>query len=90
MGDKIVARDYFESFLPGRIVELLDFGTLEQISDTYISRDLQKTMSDIIYTCQKKGSPEKVKVCLLVEHKSYIDKNTPVQIGSYIFSGFMK
>ena len=90
MSDKNVARDYFESFLPAKIVKLLDFGTLEQIADTYISRDLQKTMSDIMYTCHKKSSSEKVKVCLLVEHKSYIDKNTPIQIGSYIFSDFMK
>jgi hypothetical protein len=31
-----------------------------------------------------------VKVSLLIEHKSYVDKYTPVQIGSYIFSGLLK
>jgi predicted transposase/invertase (TIGR01784 family) len=90
MADKNVARDYFESFLPVRVSALLDFNTLEQSTDTYVSKDLQKTMSDMVYTCQKKESNEQVKVCLLIEHKSYIDKNTSVQIGSYIFSALMK
>ena len=90
MADKNVARDYFQSFLPVSVKSLLDFRTLEQSSDTYVYKDLQKTMSDIVYTCQKKESNEQVKVCLLIEHKSYIDKNTPIQIGSYIFSGLMK
>jgi len=90
MADKNVARDYFQSFLPGHVRELLDLDSLEQSTDTYVSKELQKTMSDIVYTCQKKHSAEQAKVCLLIEHKSYVDKNTPVQIGSYIFSALMK
>lgn len=31
-----------------------------------------------------------MKVSLLVEHKSYLDKHAPLQIGSYIFSGLLK
>ena len=31
-----------------------------------------------------------MKVTLLIEHKSHPDKNTPVQIGHYIFSGLQK
>jgi hypothetical protein len=68
----------------------LDFSTLTQLPDSYISGTLQKTMSDIVYSCQKKGDDTKIRIALLIEHKSYPDKYTPVQIGSYIFSGFLK
>ena len=90
MSDKNIAKDYFKSYLPSHVKDRLDFDTLEQSPDTYISKDLQKTMSDIVYTCLKKETGEAIKVSLLIEHKSYIDKNTPIQIGSYIFSGFTK
>ncbi len=90
MADKNIARDYFQSYLPDFVTDRLDFSTLEQSPDSYISRELQKTMSDIVYVCCKKGSADAVKISLLIEHKSYIDKNTPIQIGSYIFSGLQK
>jgi len=90
MSDKNIAKDYFKSYLPLFVKNRLDFDTLEQSPDTYISKELQKTMSDIVYTCLLKGTGDPVKVSLLIEHKSYIDKNTPIQIGSYIFSGLMK
>ncbi len=90
MSDRNVAKDYFQNYLPPTVSDKLDFDTLVQSPDTYISKDLQTTVSDIVYTCQKKGNSEKVKVSLLIEHKSYVDKNTPIQIGSYIFSGLMK
>ncbi|HEV7381970.1 MAG TPA: Rpn family recombination-promoting nuclease/putative transposase [Dyadobacter sp.] len=90
MTDKKIARDYFQVFLPGPVRDLIDLDSLEQSTDTFVSKELQKTISDITYTCRRKDSEEQVKVCLLIEHKSYIDKNTPVQIGSYIFSALMK
>lgn len=47
-------------------------------------------MADIVYGCQRAGGVGEVRISLLIEHKSYIDKYTPVQIGSYIFSGLLK
>ena len=90
LADKEIAVDYFRSCLPSLISEQLDFSTLTQIPDTYLSPKLRKTMSDIIYSCEKKNSSVRIKVCLLIEHKSYFDKYTSAQIGSYIFSGLEK
>jgi len=90
LADKVVAASYFENYLPSFVSEKLDFSTLTQIPDTYLSERLRKSMSDIVYTCQRKEGGEEVKVCLLIEHKSYVDKYTPVQIGGYIFSGLQK
>jgi predicted transposase/invertase (TIGR01784 family) len=90
LADKNVAIDYFRNYLPAFISQQLDFETLTQLPDTYLSEELQKTMSDILYTCKKKNAPGQLKVCLLIEHKSYPDKYTPVQIGGYIFSALQK
>lgn len=90
LADKALATDYFRNYLPPFISQQLNFDTLTQQPDTYLSEDLQKTMSDIVYTCRKKEKADEIKVCLLVEHKSYPDKYTPIQIGSYIFSALQR
>ncbi|WP_159477975.1 Rpn family recombination-promoting nuclease/putative transposase [Dyadobacter sp. 3J3] len=90
MADRNIAIEYFQSYLPPFIAGQLDFSTLTQLPDVYVSAELQKTMSDIVYSCQRKDRKGKIKVSLLIKHKSYTDKYTPVQIGSYIFSGLQK
>jgi len=89
LSDKEIARAYFSNFLPSFVSSQLDFTTLTQMPETYLSKNLQKTMSDIVYSC-KMNSDAEIRVCLLIEHKSYVDKYTPIQIGSYIFSGYEK
>jgi predicted transposase/invertase (TIGR01784 family) len=90
LANKNIAVDYFRNYLPAFIGQQLDFSTLTQLPDTYLSEELQKTMSDIAYTCCKKNSTQEIKISLLVEHKSFPDKHTPIQIGSYIFSALQK
>ena len=90
MGNQQIALDYFRTCLPANVLERLDFSTLRQLPDTYVSKELQKSISDIVYACNRAGGVGVVKISLLIEHKSYIDKYTPIQIGSYIFSGLLK
>jgi predicted transposase/invertase (TIGR01784 family) len=90
MADKSIAAAYFQNFLPSFVSEKLDFDTLTQLSDTYVSGSLHKTISDIVYSCRIKETDDGVKVCLLIEHKSAPDRSTPIQMGSYIFSGMQK
>lgn len=80
MGNQQIALDYFRSCLPAHVLDKLDFSTLRQLPDTYVSKELQKSISDIVYSCQRAGGLGEVKVSLLIEHKSYVDKYTPVQI----------
>ena len=89
-GDRQMAVDYFQSALPAHIIGLLDFSTLRRIPDSYVSGELEKTMSDVIYTCRRRDGRGSVSVCLLVEHKSRPDKFTPVQVGGYLFSGYQQ
>lgn len=90
MADRAVARDYFQNCLPPFVSERLDFSTLVQLPDSYVSKELQNTISDILYSCQMRDGKGEVKVSLLVEHKSSPYKYTPVQLGSYIFSGLLR
>ncbi len=90
LADKQIAIDYFKASLPEFVKEKLDFSTLVQQPDNYVSKELKKSLSDIVYSCQRNDGKKPVKVSLLIEHKSYIDKHTPIQIGSYIFSGLLK
>lgn len=90
MANQQIALDYFRICLPEYVIKKLDFSTFRQLPDTYISKDLQKSMSDILYECRMVDREEPVKISLLIEHKSYVDKNVPIQIGSYIFSGMLK
>lgn len=90
LSNKKIAIDYFKACLPAAVSKWLDFSTLTQLPDTYLSEELQKTMSDIVYSCHRKDGNSAIKVSLLIEHKSYFDKYTPIQIGSYIFSALQK
>lgn len=90
MADKNIAADYFRNYLPAMVSERLDLTTLTQLPDVYVSEELKKTISDVVYSCQMKDRKGEVKVSLLIEHKSYADKHVAVQIGSYIFSGLLK
>ena len=90
LSNKKMAADYFKNYLPAAISRQLDFASLEQVPGTYLSEELKKTMSDIVYSCRRKGGKSHVKVSLLLEHKSYPDKYAPIQIGSYIFSALQK
>jgi len=90
LADKEIASEYLSNYLPSFVSGYPDLWTLTQMPDTYLFKNLRKTMSDIIYTCTTKNGEENVRVSLLIEHKSYADKYTPIQIGSYIFSGLEK
>jgi len=43
-----------------------------------------------LFTTARKGIEKEIKICLLIEHKSYPNKYTPVQIGGYIYSALQK
>lgn len=90
LSNKEVAIDYLKTALPEHIVNMLDFSTLKQISETYVSDTLEKTISDIVFECRLKDTNKTIRICLLIEHKSHPDKYASIQVGSYIFSSFLK
>ncbi len=90
LSDKEIAISYFRHCLPRHLEGLLDLSTLTQLPDSYISKELRETISNIVYTCRSKSSGKELKISLLLEHKSKPERFTPVQLGSYLFSGHLK
>lgn len=95
LSDNEIATDYFKSYLPSNISEKLDFSTLAEVAHTYVSKELRQRFADIVFTCSIRSETDRevranVKISILIEHKSYVDKFAPLQIGSYLFSGYLK
>ena len=84
LSNRSIAAAYFKKYLPAFVRDQLDLSALVQLPDTYLSEELKKSVSDIVYSCKLKTGDRSIKVSLLIEHKSHPDKYTPVQIGSYI------
>jgi len=81
LADKEIAIEYFKNYLPAFVSNQLDFSTLTQLSDTYLSKKpSEDNVRHYIFMWKEKWSGFCVKVSILIEHKSYPDKFTPIQI----------
>ncbi len=88
--DQTLAIDYFNHFLPAQVVRQIDFDTLNLSNSTYIDENLKDTFADMVFVCDLKKGDEPVEIALLLEHKSYIDRNVPFQILYYMTSAWMQ
>src|SRR5690606_9236530 len=62
LADSQMAMGYFKSTLPERIIRLLDLTTLERVPDSYVSGELEKTMSDVVYRCRRRDGKGSVSI----------------------------
>jgi len=62
-------RDFITHSFPHEIVKNLNLNTLTKIETAYVTEDLKKYFSDLVYTCDYKNKI-KIKIALLFEHKS--------------------
>ena len=82
LGDKEVAKDFLENYLPDNILKEVDLTTINIAKDSFVDKELEESFSDILYNVninERDGY-----IYLLFEHKSYLDKMTPVQLLGYI------
>jgi len=82
LGDKEVAVDFLENYLPNSILKEIDLTDIKVAKDSFIDKELEEIFSDILYNVSIDG--KEGFVYLLFEHKSYFDKMTPVQMLGYI------
>jgi len=91
VSNKEVAIAFLKSFLPESIVKLIDFDSLAYEQESYIDKDLKESFSDVIFKLRLKIEQDLyVFISILIEHKSYPDKFTPVQVLKYLASGYEK
>lgn len=82
LGDKEVAVDFLENYLPGNVLKEIDLTDIKVAKDSFIDEELEESFSDVLYNvkiCGKEGF-----IYFLFEHKSYSDKMTPIQMLGYI------
>jgi predicted transposase/invertase (TIGR01784 family) len=80
-----VARDFFAHHLPTAVVETIDLSTLTLQPGSFIDQELQEHFADLLYEVQlSANSDETAYLYLLLEHKSYFDPYTPLQLLRYL------
>lgn len=89
MSDLRVAQDFFQHYLPKKIIKKLDLKTLCLRKESFIEPDLQTSMADLLYSIdfKSKKNKKREKQCLiyiLAEHQSTPDKLMPFRILKYV------
>lgn len=76
------AKELLTHILSPDLLKSLDLETLEMRPESFVEKDLGMSYSDLLFTCNSEESEYMIYV--LYEHKSYLDKNTPLQLLKYI------
>ena len=79
------ARDFLEGILPQKIKDKIDLSQIQYENTSYTSPGLNRTYSDIIYSVEYRK--EKIKIALLMEHKSFRPECPYLQLLQYIING---
>ncbi|MFK7968756.1 MAG: Rpn family recombination-promoting nuclease/putative transposase [Bacteroidia bacterium] len=83
--DLEITRDFLEHFLDHESISQLDLSTLELTGNSFIDEHLQEHFSDLVFRCRTKTRKD-VFVTLLLEHKSYPDKEIHLQLLRYMIN----
>jgi len=83
LSNKEMAIAFIEAYLPKEINEIIDAQSLEYVDTSYISNEMKTAFSDLVMSVSLKNGT-KIKLCFLLEHKSYIDPQAAFQILEYI------
>jgi predicted transposase/invertase (TIGR01784 family) len=65
------------------VLQKINFNTLQIENDSYVDEELKEHFSDLVYNCQYHGK-EKIKITLLLEHKSYQPQYPHLQLLKYL------
>lgn len=76
------AKEFLRHYLPSEIVADLDLRTLERVEDSFVSQELRRYFSDLIFRLKLK-SGRRAYVYILLEHKSTPEKWVALQLLGY-------
>ena len=79
------ALDFIRGTVPEELLCLLNLDTLSLEKDSFIDPDLGEHFSDLIYSCQT-AHQHKLKITLLLEHKSQKPANEHLQLLRYLIN----
>lgn len=78
---------FLHQFLPAEVTALFDLGQIQPVKDSFVDATLQEHFSDLLFEVALRDH-EQVFVCLLFEHKSYVDPLTALQVLRYMVHGW--
>ena len=82
-GDRAVMRRFLEGFLPTELSAALDYDSLEDSKETFLTPGLKKSMGDLVFRCRSRAGDEG-SIYILFEHKSHPDHFCAVQVLRYM------
>ena len=77
-------RELIEGFVPGEIVALVDFSSLERLNASFVSREMQQREGDMIWSVRIRD--QTLYLYLLLEFQSRVDHAMPVRMLQYVAS----
>ena len=77
-----VARDFFQAYLPARVVSALDWPTLQLAPGSFVDERLAGRASDLLYSVRLRDRPALL-YCLF-EHQSTVDADMPFRLLLYM------
>ncbi len=80
-----VVSNFLEELVDEKLVKKLDLSTLQIDNNSFIDEELEEHFADILYTCEYAGKG-KVRIALLLEHKSYKEDYPHWQLNQYILN----
>lgn len=78
---------FLHQFLPAEVTVLFDLGQIQPVKDSFVDASLQEHFSDLLFEVALRDQAQ-VYVCLLFEHKSYVDPLTALQVLRYMVHGW--
>ena len=78
-----VARDFLSVYLPKQILKTVNLHNLTVCSNSYITPDLEESLSDILYKTKILNSNEDCYIYTLIEHQAIPLWNMPIRIIQY-------
>lgn len=86
LADKEVAVAFLEEFLPKEVLKFVKLETLTYESTSYLNQHLEDSFADLVWQVETETEP--LKLCLLLEHKSYKDSFVAFQMLEYLAMGY--
>ena len=77
-----IAHEFFKSYLPKKVLEIIDLSTLKQESSSFLSNELGEGVSDVLYSV--KYGEESGYISILLEHQSTSDRLITYRIQKYM------
>nr|MBP8292620.1 Rpn family recombination-promoting nuclease/putative transposase [Caldilineaceae bacterium] len=77
------ARIFLRDYLPAEVTAQLDLARLQLVKDSFVDETLQEQFSDLLYEVGLRDGGNAY-VCVLFEHKSYVDPLVALQVLRYM------